>query len=130
MKHNFLQLDFWKKSRVLVKEIYLLTKNFPSEEKFGLISQVRRAAVSIPSNIAEGCGRGTNPQFSYFIDVAIGSACELETQLYLAHDLNFITLDQAKSLVFKIREIRKMMMGFQRSQLSKSRDVRAENRDT
>lgn len=122
MKHNFLQLEFWKKSRVLVKEIYLLTKDFPPEEKFGLTSQIRRAAVSIPSNIAEGCGRGTDLQFSHFINVAIGSACELETQLYLAHDLSFIHLNQVKSFTFKIQEIRKMMMGFQRSKLLKNRD--------
>ena len=66
MKHNFLQLDFWKKSRVLVKEIYLLTKDFPSEEKFGLISQIHRAAVSIPSNISEGYGGGRTLNFHIF----------------------------------------------------------------
>ena len=118
MKHDFLKLDFWKKSRLIVKDVYLLTKNFPPEEKFGLTSQIRRAAVSIPSNIAEGCGRGSNSQFSHFLDVAMGSACEVETQLYLANDLGYTTLSEAKLLVVRLREIRSMIIGFQRSKLS------------
>ena len=83
MRHNFKALEIWKRSRKLVKNTYLTTKTFPSEEKFGLVSQINRSAVSIPSNIAEGCGRGTDAQLVHFLDIAIGSNCELETQFYL-----------------------------------------------
>lgn len=73
MRHNFLHLEIWKRSRKLVKLTYNATKSFPNEEKFGLTSQMRRAAVSIPSNIAEGCGRDTDAQLKHFIGNAIGS---------------------------------------------------------
>jgi len=79
MRHNFLHLEIWKRSRKLVKIIYQTSKSFPSEEKFGLTSQIRRAAVSVPSNIAEGCGRDTDPQLKNFMNIAIGSICEVET---------------------------------------------------
>jgi four helix bundle protein len=68
--HNFRQLKVWQKSRLLVKEIYIVTKGFPKEELFGLTSQIRRAVVSIPSNIAEGCGRNTNKDTKRFVDIA------------------------------------------------------------
>ncbi|MGB1218068.1 MAG: four helix bundle protein, partial [Saprospiraceae bacterium] len=80
-RHNFRELNAWKKARLLVKEIYLMTESFPKSEMFGLTSQMRRAAVSIPSNIAEGCGRGTIPQFKQFLDISYASSCELETQI-------------------------------------------------
>ena len=79
MRHNFLNLEIWKRSRHLVKRIYIISKRFPNEEKFGLTSQLRRAAISVPSNISEGCGRGSDPQLIHFLDVAIASLCELET---------------------------------------------------
>jgi len=97
----------------LVKTTYNITKSFPSEEKFGLISQIRRCAVSVPSNIAEGCGRDTNPQLKTFLGNAIGSLCELETQIYLSYDLEYISLDKMKILVREITKIRKMTMSFQ-----------------
>ena len=87
--HNFKELDVWKKSRILVKDIYLLLANFPDVEKFGIISQMKRAVVSIPSNIAEGSGRSSDKEFVRFLDIALGSAFELETQLYLSFDLSF-----------------------------------------
>lgn len=90
MKHNFKNPEIWKRSRALVKVIYEETNNFPSEEKFGLTLQVRRATVSVASNIAEGCGRGTDKQLAQFLNISIGSLCELETQIYLANDLEFI----------------------------------------
>ena len=82
MKHNFKALEIWKRSRKLVQNVYLITKTFPSEEKFSLVSQMNRSAISIPSNIAVGCGRGTDAQLVHFLDIAIGSNCELETQFY------------------------------------------------
>lgn len=112
MKHNFKQLAIWRRSKDLVKDIYEKTKHFPGEERFGLGLQIRKSAVSIPSNIAEGCGRGTEPQLARFLDIAIGSSCELETQLYLTMDLDFVKNDQGEALISELVEIRKMMIGF------------------
>ena len=112
MKHNFLNLEIWKRSRKLVKRIYSISKSFPSEEKFGLSAQLRRCSISVPSNIAEGCGRGTDPQLAHFLDVATGSLCELETQVYLSLDLEFINKKEAIELVREITEIRKMTQSF------------------
>ena len=113
MRHNFLHLEIWKRSRILVKSIYTTSKSFPSEEKFGLKSQICRAAVSVPSNIAEGCGRSTDPQLKNFLSIAIGSICELETQVYLAFDLEYFDQQITKALITEITAIRKMMMSFQ-----------------
>lgn len=112
MQHNFLQLEIWKRSRSLANQIYSTTKYFPSEEKFGLTSQLRRSAVSIPSNIAEGCGRGTNPQLIHFLDIAIGSLCELETQIYIASDQGYIKTDSKEKLINELTQIRKMTQTF------------------
>lgn len=112
MKHNFKNLQIWQKSRVLVKSIYTQTQKFPSEEKFGLTSQMRRSAVSIPSNIAEGCGRNTDNDIIRFMRIAIGSACELETQIYLSFDLEYFSEEKTKYLLQEINEIRKMIMSF------------------
>lgn len=86
---NFRNLEIWRSSIQLVSEIYKLTNNFPEYEKYGLVSQIRRCAVSIPSNIAEGCSRDTSKEFSRFIQIAIGSSFELETQLLIAKKLAF-----------------------------------------
>ena len=83
--HNFKELKVWQNARVLVKEIYLSTGNFPTEEKYGITSQIRRSAISIPSNIAEGCGRRTDKDFSHFLNIALGSAYELQTQTELTN---------------------------------------------
>jgi four helix bundle protein len=81
MKHNFREMSIWKEAMKIVKKVYSLTSNLPTEEKYGLVSQMQRCAVSIPSNIAEGSGRETDKQLLYFLDVAISSSYELETQL-------------------------------------------------
>ena len=112
MIRNFNSLKIWQRSRAFVKTVYLVTNGFPKEEKFGLISQLNRAVVSIPSNIAEGCGRGTDPQLIHFLDVATGSLCELETQIYLSYDLGFVTKEITKELVEEITAIRKMTQKF------------------
>ncbi|WP_417195669.1 four helix bundle protein [Bizionia sp.] len=88
--HRFKDLEVWKKSRLFCVEIYSITSKFPESEKFGLSNQLRRASVSIPSNIAEGSSRHSNKDFTRFLQIAIGSAYEIETKLLIASDLNFI----------------------------------------
>ena len=83
-------LDVWKKAMELAKEIYLLTSNFPKEEIYGLSSQMRRASVSIPSNIAEGAARNSDKEFARFLYISLGSLSELDTQIILSKDLGFI----------------------------------------
>lgn len=87
---SYKDLLIWKKGIVLVVKVYQLTKAFPTEELYALTSQIKRASVSIPSNIAEGYGRNTDKSFSHFIDISRGSLCELETQLIIAKELGFI----------------------------------------
>lgn len=110
--HNFKNLKIWQKSRELVKEAFLLTIDFPAEEKFGLISQILRSAYSIPSNIAEGSGRNSNREFSRFLDIALGSAFELETQLILASDIHYLFEEKLQFLQDLLQEIQKMIYSF------------------
>ncbi len=114
VKHNFRELKSWKKSRNLVKDIYLISQNFPKVEQFGLISQIRRSAVSIPSNIAEGCGRDTKAQTLQFLDYAHGSACELETQLLLSFDVNYLNEENLSDLLNQVHEIQRTILGFKK----------------
>jgi four helix bundle protein len=109
--HNFKELKVWQLSRNLVKEVYLLTSNFPTEERFGLRSQLRRCAVYIPTNIAEGCERNTDKDFAQFLNISLGSAYELETLLILGFDVDFISAEQQKTLSVKISEIQKVIFG-------------------
>ena len=115
MIKNFKNLKIWHRSRAFVKTIYQLTKHFPKEEQFGLISQIKRAAVSVPSNIAEGCGKGTERDLNRFLDNAVGSTCEIETQLYLAYDLEFIDQKVMESTTDEIQQIRRMIIAYQRT---------------
>ncbi len=114
-KHNFKKLEVWKKSRIFVAEIYKISADFPKEEKFGLVSQIRRAVVSISLNISEGSGRGTNKDFNNFLNVAYGSALEVENLLILSFDLGFITEAVLSDLITKVNEIQKMINGLQDS---------------
>lgn len=86
-KHNFRDIKIWQEALLLVKDVYSLTSNLPKEEKYGLTSQINRSAVSIPSNIAEGSGRTSNKEFVRFLEIAISSSYELETQLILVDEL-------------------------------------------
>ncbi|MEO1263957.1 MAG: four helix bundle protein [Bacteroidota bacterium] len=113
MKHNFKKLEIWKRSRAFVKEIYLTTKKFPKEELFGLTAQIRKAVISIPSNIAEGCGRSSNAQLVHFLDISIASNCEVETQLYVSYDLEYVSEKDLNRLVQEAVEIRRMTIKFQ-----------------
>jgi len=99
-------LDLWQVSMAFAVEIYRVTDAFPVREKYGIISQMRRAAISIPSNIAEGASRTSAKEFRYFIAVALGSATELETQMELACRLGFAnTVDQEIKTLFRIRSM-------------------------
>lgn len=111
--HNYKELEIWKKSISLAEKVYELTSQFPLEEKFGLISQLKRASVSVPSNIAEGAGRNTKGEFNQFLGIAVGSLFELETQLILAKRFRFI--DQIQTEIDEIDNLRKMIFGLQKS---------------
>ncbi len=113
MKYN--QLIVWQKSMDLVLDIYSITKTFPQDEKFGLISQLRRAIVSIPSNIAEGHGRKYTNIFLNHISVSFGSLMEVETQLHIACRLGYINLNSLNQLFEKTDEIGKMLCGLKKS---------------
>lgn len=112
---SYRDLLVWQKSMVLAREIYKITAGFPAEEKFGLISQMRRAAVSIPSNLAEGQARNTTGEFILFISHAEGSLAEQDTQLLLAVDLNFLPAESARTTLDAIAELRRMANGLRRS---------------
>lgn len=102
-------LEVWKKGMDVVEAVYVLTKTFPDEEKFGLISQMRRAAVSVPSNIAEGAARKSNKEFIQFLHVALGSLAELETQYLIAVRLKYII--ENKEIENKSNEVKRMLLG-------------------
>lgn len=109
---NFKELLIWQRSHQLVLEIYLVTKSFPKEELFGLTSQMRRSSASIPTNIAEGCGRNSDAEMSRFLVIAQGSAAELEYQIILSKDLSYISLETFNKLSSELTEIRKMINTF------------------
>ncbi|MBI9032908.1 MAG: four helix bundle protein [Bacteroidales bacterium] len=112
--HKFKELKIWQKSRSFVKKIYETTALFPESEKYGLCSQMQRAEVSVPSNIAEGSGRTTNKEFSHFLDIAMGSSFELETLFILANDLNYIDENLMSELSLKTNKIQKMIYSFKK----------------
>ncbi len=108
----FRSVDVWKKSHELVLAVYKVSAGFPSNELYGLTSQARRAASSIPANIAEGCGRGSDRDFARFLQIAIGSASELEYHLILARDLGFLDAVQHNALELATTEVKRMLTGF------------------
>jgi four helix bundle protein len=112
MSQSFKDLLIWKKSMALVTEIYQVTRGFPNYEKFGLVSQLRRAAVSVPSNIAEGKGRKTSKEFHQFLILARGSLWEVETQILISRNLNYLSQEQCDELERKTSELGKMLSGF------------------
>ena len=108
--HNFEKLKIWQKAIELVTETYLKSQSFPKEEIYGLTSQIRRCAVSIPSNIAEGCGRNTDKDFNNFLGISLGSAFEFETQLIICKNLEFINNEDFKYLESEIQHIQNMLI--------------------
>ena len=118
--NNLKELKIWDKAIDLAVEVYKATSQFPSEEKFGLTSQSRRAAVSISSNIAEGAGRTSSKEFNYFLGIANGSSYELQTQLVIANKLELLSDVSLKILLLQIDELQKMNYGFQQILVKKS----------
>ena len=118
--HKYKELKVWQKSIDLVVDIYKATAEFPKDERFGLISQTQRSAVSIPSNIAEGAGRNSDKEFVHFLAVSNGSSYELETQILVAERLNFISRDTSDNICNQLDEIQKMNYNLQRTLSNKS----------
>lgn len=114
-KHNFKELIVWQKARLLVVEIYKITAKFPASEKYSLTSQINRSVVSISSNIAEGAGRNTNKDFAHFLDIALGSSYELESQLINANDILFVSEKDIKEVYSLLNEVQKLTVGFQKT---------------
>ncbi len=109
MIKSYKDLEVWQKSIILVKEIYKLTENFPKEEQFGIISQMRRCAVSIPSNISEGKSRQYVNEYIQFLYIALGSCAELETQIIIAKELSFTKQTEVDLFSEKIDHISRMI---------------------
>lgn len=109
---NFRSLGIWQKGMMIVKSVYSLTANFPKEEKYGLTSQMCRAAVSVPSNIAEGCSRGSDADFTRFLEIALGSLFEIETQILVVKDLNYSKSNDIEDILSKVHEEERMLTSF------------------
>ena len=112
---DFKKLKIWQKGVDIAINSFQLVSTFPKEEKFGISSQITRAAVSIPSNIAEGCGRKSNKELHQFLNISLGSSFELETQYIIAKEFNYITQETSNQACIQINEIQKMIYGLQKS---------------
>lgn len=110
--HNFRELKIWQRSINLAVDVYALTGEFPKEEVYGLSQQLRRSAVSVPSNIAEGAGRGSNAQFKYFLEISMGSCNEMQTQLELSLRFNYISREKADVILDEAYQVYKMILAF------------------
>ena len=110
--HNIGKLKIWNASIDLCVEVYEAVANMPNDERYGLSSQIKRSAVSIPSNIAEGAGRDSSPQFNQFLNIPFGSSYELQTQLIISERLNFISKEVNEPILSKLDEIQKMIYVF------------------
>jgi len=110
--HNFKKLAIWIKSVEFVTDIYKVTNTFPSHERFGLISQLQRAAVSVPTNISEGSAKTSNKDFARFLEISLGSTFELETELLVSLNLSYIDVEAYNRLQEKLSELQKMIIGF------------------
>ncbi len=115
MESNYKKLVVWQKAMLLTTDIYKIVKKLPREELFALSDQMRRAAISIPSNIAEGCGRKLQGELKYFLRIASGSAAELETQLQICINLGYLTAEDVNEKFSLLREIEKMLSSFMNS---------------
>ena len=110
--HDYKNLKFWQRAMDMAQMVFELTKDFPQEERYGLTSQLRRAAVSVPSNIAEGAGRGTNADFKRFLDIANASLNEVETQLLLAERFCLTKKENIEKICIEVDQIQKMIYSF------------------
>ena len=109
---DFTQLKVWERSHRLTLAVYKATVTFPREEQYGLKSQIRRSCASVPANIAEGCGRGSNADLARFLQIALGSASEFQYHLLLAHDLSFLKHRDYERLMREVTEIKRMLTSF------------------
>jgi four helix bundle protein len=108
---NFRDLVVWNKAHALVVALYSASRRFPREEQYGIVSQLRRAAVSIPSNIAEGCGRSSEIEFARYLEIAFGSACEVEYLLLLVQELGYLDAETHARLTEALCEVKRMLQG-------------------
>ena len=115
--HKIENLKIWSKAMNLAKQVYVVVSELPADEKFGLTSQIKRSAISIPSNVAEGAGRNSKKEFKYFLSIANGSCYELQTQLILLIELNLISKEKVQPLIDSCIEIQKMNYSFQKTLL-------------
>ncbi|WP_036382643.1 four helix bundle protein [Muricauda sp. MAR_2010_75] len=104
---NFRELKVWQEARILVKQVYQITKVLPKSEKFGLTAQINRCVISVPANIAEGCAKYSDKDFVRFLQISLGSAYELETHLLLCEDLEFVTSDEISIVLEKTQRLQK-----------------------
>ena len=122
---DFRKIQVWERFHRFTLQVYKISSSFPKDELYGLTSQMRRAAVSIPSNIAEGCGRNTQAELVRFVHIAGGSASELEYQLILAHDLGYIGDEIYPDLNSDINEIKRMLVGFEKAVKANSKNLKS-----
>lgn len=122
---DFRKIQVWERAHQFALQVYKITSSLPKEELYGSTSQMRRAAMSIPSNIAEGCGRDTQTELARFIHIASGSASELEYQLILAHDLGYIRDELYPNLNAEINEIKRMLVGFEKAVKANSKNLKS-----
>jgi four helix bundle protein len=115
------KLDVWKKAVAIVTTLYSVTKTFPAEERFGLTSQIRRAGVSIPANIAEGAARQSDKEFCQFLSIAQGSASELETELLIAKNLGYLSSEDFQRIYEEINVVARMIIGLSKPVKSRAR---------
>lgn len=113
--HDFQKLIIWQKSMEITEDIYRLSAELPKEEKYGLTSQIKRSAVSVPSNIAEGAGRNTNGEFKNFLGIASGFSRELYTQLILFNRLKLVEKSKVTPVLNKVKEVQKMNFALKKS---------------
>jgi four helix bundle protein len=109
---DFKALNVWEKAHRLTRKVYQSTSNFPREELYGLTSQIRRSCASVPTNIAEGCGRNSDAELARFLEISMGSASELEYLLLLTHDLNLLNGTDFNDLTNEITEVKRMLASF------------------
>jgi four helix bundle protein len=112
---DFRNLKVWQKAHALTLDVYRETRSFPTDERYGLTSQVRRSCASVPANLAEGCARTTDTEFARFVNIGLGSASETDYHLLLSRDLNYLDDAVYRSLFDQISEVKRMLNSFERS---------------
>lgn len=121
LKYSYKNLDVYKESKALVKMVYSLLKKFPKEENYALCDQLRRAVISVPSNLAEGSGRTSAKDQAHFLEMAFGSLMEVGCQLDIAHDLEYITKEEFDAINTQISRVAAMLSGLRRKRLEENR---------